>query len=436
MVQSRLSRDTLHLVEPRAAGAERDVDVYRITSIADGTTYDLASPISPIGPPGQTDDLRSIVGDMAVVPAPDGGRTVLLTRGRSVVTLHAERTAGDSLSYDPTVSVLTRDGRFVVAGNDSQATVLDRAAGAPWLELVFSSLPDTRVDSISVVDGLNLLTVTSDRWVYREFDVPSLVARVHAELPHLAGTPPEEQAKVAATDERISGLTAGVLATWERATGEPTGKPILLGDTPERALMFRDKLEFDVRPVPVPQVAVVGDLGEVELWNPVTGTMDGVLQTPRARAPVQLAFDHTGTRLITLDLDVAIEVWDVDRRQPLGGPIPIGTLPVIRGITADGQVVLVQAASSPDTYQLTFWDIGSGRQTGSVRLSAAHDAGNDLDGGENIRINGQNGAMPFFFPVTAAGWVKQLCRFTARPFTTEERSLMPAGVDVESPCPA
>ena len=70
VVQSRLSRDTLHLVEPRAAGAERDVDVYRITSIADGTTYDLASPISPIGPPGQTDDLRSIVGDMTVVPAP------------------------------------------------------------------------------------------------------------------------------------------------------------------------------------------------------------------------------------------------------------------------------------------------------------------------------------------------------------------------------
>jgi hypothetical protein len=53
----------------------------------------------------------------------------------------------------------------------------------------------------------------------------------------------------------------------------------------------------------------------------------------------------------------------------------------------------------------------------------------------SLRINGEDGAMPFAFTLTADGWVEQLCRFTDRPFAAEERLLLPGGVDVEPPCP-
>jgi WD40 repeat protein len=432
LLHSRLSVDGLHLVEPRATGAERDVDAFRITSLADGATFELVAPPNPLGAPGEFGDVSRFTG---VLPGPGGGRTVLMARGRSVITLQATPDIGGRLADHPTIAALTEDRRHVVVAGD-HITVLDAATGTPLSELTTSDLPGEPSD-INIADDVTMLIAAAAGWSYHEFDVPSLTERLRVELPRLVGEPRRERAEVTTTDERISTLHDGLLATWDHETGATVGKPIDLGSTAERAARFRDGGVFDLRPGAVPQVAVHAGSGVVELWNPATGAVDGVLRTAAARAPSAMSFDRTGTRLVVFGLDATIEVWDVDRRVPIGPPIWIGDVPAIKGFAADGYLWLVQEqAGGPDRFRLTAWGLGSGRQSGSVRLSAVHDPVHEVAAdGRSLRINGRDGAMPFAFPVTADGWVEQLCRFADRPFTAEERLLMPAGSGTEEPCP-
>jgi hypothetical protein len=139
--------------------------------------------------------------------------------------------------------------------------------------------------------------------------------------------------------------------------------------------------------------------------------------------------------MVVLGNDLTVQVWDVDRREPVSRPTAVTSLGVLEGLDADGHVLLVEPTAVPDSYQLTFWDVRSGRQSGSVRISTAYSGSSLSDDGTRIRFSAKDGALPFGFPVTAAQWVEHLCRFTDRPFTDEERRLMPEGVDVERPCP-
>jgi hypothetical protein len=50
-------------------------------------------------------------------------------------------------------------------------------------------------------------------------------------------------------------------------------------------------------------------------------------------------------------------------------------------------------------------------------------------------VSGNDGALPLVLPLTPAQWSEQLCRITARPFTDAERAQLPAGTEVDAPCP-
>jgi hypothetical protein len=80
------------------------------------------------------------------------------------------------------------------------------------------------------------------------------------------------------------------------------------------------------------------------------------------------------------------------------------------------------AVSSNNACALVVNEAWNSRRNRDSSGSAAHEVAAD---GRSLRINGEDGAMPFAFPLTADGWVEQLCRFTDRPFTAEERSLLP-----------
>jgi len=175
---------------------------------------------------------------------------------------------------------------------------------------------------------------------------------------------------------------------------------------------------------------------EIELWNPVTGKQDGILQTPVGQTPVDVRYDRTGTRLLVLGNDLTVQIWDVDRRKPVGRPIPVPSLSDVQGLDADGYLVLVEPTEVTDAFQLAFWDMAAGRQSGAVRLSTTYPGIYPVsDDGTHVRLTAKGGALPIAFPLTAAQWVEQLCRFTDRPFSAEEQGLLPPGVGVEQPCP-
>ncbi len=427
-LEHHLPGDELHLVEARVADLERDVDLFRATGLADGAAFEFSAPPRPAGPATEQIDVTL----MSLVPRADGGRTVLVPKARSILALHAEPAA--RLPAVPETMSLSSDGRYEVALRGNQVAVLDASTQVALAERAIPT-PADGTFRISPSNTLSVLSSAPRQRQYAEYALPSLEPLLQTELSPFPDPPVPTEPTSAVTAERAVLMTDGYVFGWDRRTGESLGPAMFLATTQQRTQRLFSSPLVAVRPGPVAQVAVVPGGGQVELWNPTTGTQDGVLPIPPARGAIQWQYDRTGTRLLVLGNDITVQVWDVDRREPVSRPIAVTSLGVLHGFDADGYVLYLEQTAVPDTYQLSFWDVQSGRQSGSVRLSTAS-AGMESasDDGTHVRITGKDGALPFAFPVTAAQWVEHLCRFTDRPFTVEERNLMPAGVDAARPC--
>jgi hypothetical protein len=429
-LERHLSADELHLIEPRTADRERDVDLLRTTSLIEGTSFEFAAPPDLRAP---ATELRTS-GAIAVVPRPGGGRTVLVPSARSLVALRAEPAA--RLPSAPETMVLSSDGKYEVALlADDRVTVLDTSTQAPLTEGTLPE-PANGTNHVEVSDALGVLSSAPRQRQYAEYALPSLAPKLQTRLEPFLDPPVPTEPVVETTVERIALLTDGTVFAWDRRSGNILGTPMFLASTMDRMLRLLQNPAIAVRPGPVAQVAIMPGNNGVELWNPVTGAQDGILPIPAGRSAVSVQYDRTGTRLIVLGNDLTIQIWDVDRREPVSRPITVSSLGVLRGLDADGYLVLVEPTPVPDVNQLTFWDVSSGRQSGSVRLSTAYPGGDPVsDDGTHVRLKAKGGALPIAFPLTAAQWVEQLCRFTDRPYSDEERRLLPAGVGVERPCP-
>lgn len=429
-LKSHVSADQLHLVEARTADRERDVDLFRITSLADGPAFELAAPPDTRAAATEQNTMTLT----AVVPRPDGGRTVLLPRARSLVVLRAE--PAPRLPSTPETMVLSSDERYEVALLGDRMTVLDASTQLPVAETPLAAPPDGS-NFIEVSDAVGVLSSAPRRRDYAEYAIPSLTPTRRTDLGLFPDPPIPTEPVMRTTPERLVLLTDGLVYTWDRRTGDILGAPMFLATTPARTQRLLENREIAARPGPVPQVAVGTGIDQIELWNPVTGVQDGVLHTSPARSAIDMSYDLTGTRLIVLGQDLTLQLWDVDRREPASRPIAVTSLGIPQGLDADGYLAIVEPTAVPDVHQLTFWDVSTGRQSGSVRISTAYPGNEPLTGdGTRLRFSAKDGALPIAFPLTAAQWVEHLCRFTDRHFTGEERNLMPAGVDVERPCPS
>lgn len=429
-LEIHLSADQLHLIEARTADRERDVDLFRIISLAEGAAFEFAAP----------PDLRAVATELhtavvtAVVPRPGGGRTVLRPSARSLVALRAEPAA--RLPSAPESLVLSSDERYEVAllANDRVA-VLDASTQIPLAETTIPE-PADGTNLVEVSDALGVLSSAPRQRQYAEYALPSLAPRLQTRLKPFPDPPVPTEPVVQTTGERIVLLADGTVFAWDRGTGKILGTPMFLAGTIERMHRFLENPEVAARPGPVAQVAVVPGINGVELWNPVTGDQDGILPTAAGRSAASVQYDRTGTRLLVLGNDLTVQIWDVDRREPVGRPIAVPSVGVLHGLDADGYLVIVEPTAVPEVNQLTFWDVSSGRQSGSVRLTTAYFGSYPVsDDGTHIRLKAKGGALPIAFPLTAAQWVEHLCRYTDRPFSDEERGLLPAGMGVERPCP-
>jgi hypothetical protein len=423
-----LSADGLHLIEPRTGDRERDVDLFRISSLADGTAFELAAPPDTRAAATEQNTMKLT----AVVPRPDGGRTVLLPRARSLVVLRAA--PAPRLASAPGTMLLSSDERYEVALLGDRLTVLDARTQVPISEMPLPAPPEGS-NRVEASDAVGVLSSAPRQRQYAEFALPSLSPVLQTRLPPFPDPPVPTRPVAGVTPERVVLLTDGNVLGWDRRTGDILGDPIFLAETPERMLPLLQNPDIAVRPGPVPQVAVMPGGEGIELWNPVTGAQDGTLPLPPARSAIDMRYDSTGTRMIVLCQDLTLQIWDVDRREPVSRPIAVTSLGIPQGLDADGHIVFVEPTAVPDVNQLTFWDVSTGRQSGSVRISTAYPGNEPLTGdGTRLRLNGKDGVLPVAFPLTAGQWVEHLCRFTDRPFTDQERNLMPAGVDVERPC--
>ena len=153
------------------------------------------------------------------------------------------------------------------------------------------------------------------------------------------------------------------------------------------------------------------------------------------RLPVWFARDADGRRLLVLTQIGVQEVWDLDRKEIVGKPFPVPGFQMPIGFTADGRVVT--GSGQPGETAQTFWDAATGANNGTIHFTRAHDGGLAIEDGRWMNVAGigmYGGPLPFRMAATAQQWVDHLCAFSRRPFTDEERAVLPGGSGIDPPC--
>jgi WD40 repeat protein len=428
--------DAGHVAE--RLGSPGDVDVVRIHDLGDGSTFDVTLPPDPLT--STSGGGRTVAEKMAVLPAPDGGRTVLVPHATTLLRLTAVPNPYVTTGATPWLG-RSDDGRTIVATDThTDFTTSDRASGRTVARLDAAAIGGGPTLAPAVDQRLTL-TLAGDGWSISEYALPTLQPVLRVELPPRAGEP----VSALYTDtlpDRLYALTDGLLTGWDRATGAQLGPPVDLATTPQRRQWFADArgIGIEARPGHPGQVAVLAPDNVIELWDVERGTHLATLPQEAGRQPYAFTFDGDGSRLAAATSVGALEVWDVDERKLVAPPIPIeGTHDPI-GFTADGMIVT--SGNAPDGGgTLTFWDPVGGRASGTVRLQRGkHNAAEiadgrwlDVEGGVGFSAS-SDGALPFSLALTPQQWADELCRVARHPFTDVERAALPAGSTIDPPC--
>ncbi|GAA1243871.1 hypothetical protein GCM10009609_04020 [Pseudonocardia aurantiaca] len=429
----RITRDGRHVAE--RIGPPGDYDVVRIRDLGDASAYDVTIPPDPTA----SEDGRVGIGPrIFVLPGPDGTRTVLFPRGTSVLRLRAEPNPFVAIDVTAPRLSLSQDERTLVATDTEQGFfTFDRQTVRPVGRLDSSAVPPPGRGG-STVDGdrLTILAGTPEEgWTLSQYQLPSLALALRVAVPRRPGGPPSAVGAVS-TGDRLFTFGDGLLAEWDRTTGAPIGTPIDLATTPAARDWYRTKANFEARPGHPDQVVVWGPDSSLQLWNVARGEQLGALPHIEGRLPYSFVVDHTGTRLVAATQVGVLDVWDLDRQELVGSPIPVPGYQLPLGITTDGRVV-TGTAQGEDQLQ-TFWDMATGAENGTIRFSAAHDADTSMDDGTWMSVSGVGGAaggpLPYRMALTVQQWFDRLCAVSDRPFTDAERAMLPVGAGTDPPC--
>jgi WD40 repeat protein len=329
---------------------------------------------------------------------------------------------------------LSADGRYELALSADRYTV--RAQGT---RQVLTTLPKSQLaDQGELGQGLEgnelgIITKAADHWSYAEYALPSLslLARYPVPIPTDRSLLQLSLA-MAVSPDRVATITEGVLLVWDRRTGERVGNPINLATDGFRADYFKTHQELALGPTG--QVAVAGP-DVIEFWDPVTGSrVEEIRPESSAQYPTLMTMNPSGTLFATVAIDFSVQVWDFERRTPVGERLALPTIGYVKAFTDDGNLAIMQEAGD-GSFQLVFWDWRTGQQGASLRVAAPHDLSNFAAAdGRHYVLNGQGTALPVSLPLNAQDWFDQLCGITDRPFTSAERAVLPDGVDDDRPC--
>ncbi|WP_232660886.1 nSTAND1 domain-containing NTPase [Pseudonocardia sp. TRM90224] len=427
-----LTSDNGYLMEPRTSDRDRDSDVYRLTAIADGRTYDLTTPPSSNGPP--TERPQSNV--TQVVGRDQDRPVVLLPRAAAVLRLRATPDSGGTVASTPLAIGMSADGRYQVTIHDDEYAVLETGTAKVVGRLNRSQLRDAGGYFATVGTNTLIIRVQSQtQWSFSEYALPTLKPLESFVIPHRPGRGGETPTDVGIdiTDERVATSANGLLTVWDRRTGVPVGPPVQLGTTPDRADFFATGRHIALRDEPNGSAVVAAPDGTIEVWDPATGAQVDSFRLPSSTAPTEMLID--GNRLVVEGLDFGVQVWDLDRKAPAGEPFLLPSLGLLKGFTADGKLAFLMENGNSG-YMLTLRDPVTGRDAGTLPGSAALDIGSSYPiDGNRIPFYGIGGALPVMLPLTPQAWRDQLCGISDRPLTPAERALIPEGTDAERPCP-
>jgi hypothetical protein len=407
-----LTAEGKHLLEVTESTGDSDSRTARLTRLGDGQTFGLALP------PDSRNALNPRFGVPMVVVGADPAPAVLLAHGTSILRLRAR-----SIPMDPVTLWPVDDERYLVAVLDGRMDVLDRDLRR--LAHLTSEQAGTNADSLTYINnGLVVLTPAPQGWTVADFAVPSLErVSVHP----LQAPLTDRRPRVLATNDRIVSMSRYTVTAWDRATGAQLYEPLQLPEAGHRETAY-----FAVRPDRPDEIILITGLG-AEVWDLRQRRKLADIAPTGTLQPIQLAYFPSGDRVVALTLGSHLEIRDRAGLQPVRPAFPAPGTTGLLGVTEDGYIVTVR---DEDAYRLVFWDAERGSESGGFALPKIYRPNDMSEGGRQIGISALTGGVPFNMPLTAQQWAERLCAIADQPFAEKDRTLLPAGVEVDHPCAA
>jgi Trypsin-like peptidase domain len=448
---SWLSADGGSLIETDSLGARGGSPV-RITDLRSGAAHYAVLPPGVLD--GRADEQFTAALDVAVTRTSGTSEppTVLVAAGGTVyrLTTRPGFVGGEQIDAPTQRSLAADDGSFVLGHVGATLVVDDKRTGHQ-----VSRLPGVVAEGSKLAYGESDIWVASPEpsaWRLTRYAVPDLrritsfLLPVSAEPAPTSPEPYEGQDSAieyvdAPDGERILSLSDGVLAVLDPGSGRPLHPPVTLGDSPQERRWYKRVPMMQARPGHPGHAVVIGNEGELEVWDAVHGVRTATI--PTTHSPVDelwvggltrwIAMDASGSRLAVLTPDHTIEVWDVDTAALLGPPIPAPGAVELPGFDADGHLVVLADETSSERV-LRFIDLDERRETGSLVTGTTVTRGVIGPEGRAMWYFASRESSPYLVPLTAGTWRDKLCSMLDRPFTEPESRILPPGADSGRPC--
>jgi WD40 repeat protein len=389
---------------------------------ANNQRFATALPLAPVR------SLASTV--VSAAPGPHGTLATLFAVGDDLWLVHAQGNVHGPT--DPTPSEgggidgvqRSPNGRYTVgwfaAGSGLDLRLTE--TGRPWEHKAHWNPPagdNGSPEAVFTADSRHVLL-----WLHRggvqAYSVPGLA-------PERSVFSSGVTALTALGGSRIALLTGGSLWRFDAGTR-------LLTKVTETACDAAGCTFLVGRPGHPDQIAAVTKDGWVVLWDlsQRRTVRQWRLDPPPNAESVDwpMAFSPEGSRLTAVTADGLAHVWDLE--DSAQQTVRLKSLSSVMTVTPDG-ILLTHSDDGSGPESVSFWDIASGREFASMpitadgtvlRVQSVSDKG--------ITLSTDLGYLTIPFP--AQVWFTRLCALQNRPFTAEEKSLLPDGADRSMPC--
>ncbi|GAA2855698.1 hypothetical protein Acy02nite_08840 [Actinoplanes cyaneus] len=410
--------DGNHLLPEVTSVREDAATIRRITSLVTGESYDFVLPYRSARDESAGDLTRLTVIDVA-----GGPPMALLGIGTAVLRLRP--IARDPLAM-PGSNSRTEDGEHVLTHYYDRLEVTSPGTGRSVAHL--GAPAGVSFGNI----GIPWTSVWQDgARVFTEYSVPGLRTAGVFRAPAEQGARYEWDI----LDRDEGGLLAVAVGNrvtvWDRGSGRteseltvPAGEALLS--------KYRSDPHVLLRIGHPGEVLIYTNTERPQLWNYRTRTLLSTL--PMTADTGGMLFDATGDRLIHLEADKTIQVWDVATGRPVGSPVTAPDAWSPLGITPEEDGAYVVTFTDVDGgRRVEFWDLERGTSSGALRLTDEETGPNEAAVTSTLALRGDR-VMPTEVALTAAAWRDQLCRAFGAGFTETERAALPEGAPQDNPC--
>lgn len=421
---------------------EGDHEAVKVVSLSDGSAFDVVTPPERVPPSSSSQSIPFGVNQsVGVFQSGSGQVTMFFARGSTLFRVNdLTPDLRGPLKYNSTR--VSDNGRYLVIREYDAVTVLERDTGQELGRLADAGVlqGSAFLAGDRLGDHLSILVTVPGSRILTQYSLPDLEPQARYVLPTAVDGigAPDSLAVAEGIDNRLLvALAEGLLSVWNTKTTTMIGEPIRLGSTPEEQVWYQQNAFFAPRPGHPDQIAILAPDGSVELWDIEKGRSILTIPTKIDKDKDNLdhfGFDNTGDRLVHIRFGSTIEVWEVETARPARVPIAAPDVGLLLGFDSANRLVARGHGSLSDN--ISFWDLGTGRRSGPLRLATTLSyLGTVATGEDGQRIEvGGFFDLPYKLPITAEQWFDHLCSTLDRGFTEPERELLPPGTDPNPPC--